>query len=39
MTTLADEQKLIAQILAEEQISMIQQAEEQEVIELTQTVE
>lgn len=39
MTTWAEEQKLIAKILAEEQMFMIQQDEEQEVIELTQMAE
>ena len=35
----AEERKLIAKILAEEQIFMIQLVEEQEVIEPTQTAE
>lgn len=35
----AEERKLIAKILAEEQTFMIQQDEEQEVIEPTQTAE
>ena len=37
MITWVDELKPIAQILTEEQMSMIQQDEEQEVIEPTQT--
>ena len=39
MITLAEEQKLIAQILVEELIFMIQQDEEQEVIEPAQKAE
>ena len=39
MITLAEEQKLTAQILAEEPMFIIQQDEEQEVIEPTQTAE
>ena len=39
MITGAEEQKLIAQILVEEPMFMIQQDEEQEVIEPTQTAE